>query len=76
MVDETKTSVVNKRSARLAYYEGMRNAAEEQFKLTEDGIRKLEGLSPTQIEKIVADLHKRHEKLLNRIDGYIQKHNQ
>ena len=56
------------RTARVIYYEGIRLAAQDQFKITEDGIRKLEGLKPAQVEKLVADVHKRHEKLLKRID--------
>ncbi len=63
----------NKHAARVSYYEGIRRAAEEQFRATEDGLRKLEGLKPSQIEKLVADVHKRHEKLLNRIDRQLRE---
>lgn len=62
----------DKRKARIAYYEGIRQAALEQFRVTEEGLRKLEGLKPTQIERIVADVHKRHQKLLKRIDEHLE----
>jgi hypothetical protein len=64
--------VKDKRAARIAYYEGIRRAALEQFKTTEEGLRKLEGLKPGQTEKLIADVHKRHEKILKRIDQYIK----
>jgi hypothetical protein len=63
----------DKRAARLAYYEGIKQAALEQFKITEEGLRNLEGLQPAHIEKLVADLHKRHLKLLKRIDLQIEE---
>lgn len=58
----------DKRAARVAYYEGIRKAALDHFKTTEESLRRLEGLETAQIEKLVADIHKRHEKLLKRID--------
>lgn len=63
----------NKHAARVSYYLGIRRAAEEQFRATEDGLRKLEGLKPSQVEKLVADVHKRREKLLNRIDRQLRE---
>lgn len=65
--------MADKRAARVAYYQGIRDAALEQFRATEEGLRKLEGLKPSQIEKLVADVHKRHEKLLKRIDRYLKE---
>jgi hypothetical protein len=64
--------VKDKRAARVTYYEGIKRAAVEQFKTTEEGLRKLQGLKPGQAEKLIADVHKRHEKLLKRIDQYIK----
>jgi hypothetical protein len=64
---------MDKRAARVAYYEGIRQAALEQFKATEDGLRRLEGVDVRKIEKVVADVHKRHEKLLKRIDRQIKE---
>lgn len=64
----------NKRAARRAYYEGIRTSMLEHVKLTEEGLRRLEGVKPAKIEKIVADLHKHHEKkLLRRIDRHIEE---
>ncbi len=63
----------SKREARLNYYEGVREATLEHIKATEEGLRKLEGLRPAAIEKLVADVHKRHEKLLRRIDRHIEQ---
>lgn len=63
----------DKRSARAAYYEGIKQAAVDQFKTTEESLRKLNGLDADQIEKLVADVHKRHEKLLKRMDRYIRE---
>jgi DNA-binding PadR family transcriptional regulator len=60
-----------KSAARLAYYEGLRNALLEHFEITEQGLRKLKDVKPSQIEKLVADIQKQHRKLLNRIDRQI-----
>ncbi|HEX3422267.1 MAG TPA: hypothetical protein VHS33_02535 [Sphingomicrobium sp.] len=62
----------NKREARLSYYEGIRSAMLEHIKVTEEGLRHLKGVKPAKIEKMVADLHKQHEKLLRRIDRRIK----
>jgi len=64
---------MDKRAARVADYEGIRQAALVQFKATEDGLRRLEGVDVRKIEKVVADVHKRHEKLLKRIDRQIKE---
>lgn len=63
----------NKRDARLNYYEGIRQAMMEHIKTTEEGIRNLEGVKSSKIEKLVADIHKEHEKLLKRIDREIRQ---
>lgn len=63
----------DKRLARMAYYNGFRQAAVDQFKITEEKLRNLSGLKPDQVEHLVADVHKRHEKLLSRIDCYIDE---
>jgi hypothetical protein len=55
----------------MQYYEGVREAMLEHVRTTEEGIRKLEGVEPAKIEKLVADVHKRHEKLLKRVDRQI-----
>jgi hypothetical protein len=60
-----------KSAARLAYYEGVRKALLEHFEITEQGLRKLKVVKPSQIEKLVADIQKQHRKLLNRIDRQI-----
>jgi hypothetical protein len=62
----------NKRAVRLKYYEGIRQATLDHIKATEDGVRKLEGVKPAKIEKLMADVHKKHEKLLERIDRLIK----
>jgi hypothetical protein len=64
---------MDKRAARIGYYEGIRTAALEHFKITEEGLRKLKDMDASKVEKLVADVHKRHEKLLNRIDGLIKE---
>lgn len=53
------------------YCEGIKQAALTEFKETEDRARKLEGLSEKEIDKIVADVHIRHEKDRRRIDRHI-----
>lgn len=63
----------NKRAARLAYYEGVKQATLEHIKATEESLRKLEGVKPAKIEKLVADLQQTHEKLLKRIDRHIKE---
>ena len=63
----------DKRAARIAYYEGVRRAALTEFKATEDGLRKLQDVDPRKIEKVVADVHKRHARLLGRIDRQIRE---
>ena len=63
----------NKRAALAAYYEGIRTAMLEHIKVTEEGLRRLEGVKPAKVEKMVADLHKHHEKLLRRIDRHIEE---
>ena len=63
----------NKREARVAYYEGIRRATLDHFRVTEEGLRKLAGVSQSQTEKLVADLQKQHDKLLKRIDRRIKE---
>ena len=62
----------NKRDARLAYYEGIKQATFEHIKATEASIRKLKDVPPEKIEKLVAAVHKRHMELLKRIDRHIK----
>ena len=64
---------MDKRKARVAYDEGIRRAASEEFKVTEEGLRKLVGVEAQKIDKIVADIHMRHEKLLKRLDRRIKE---
>lgn len=45
----------------------------EHIRATEEGIRNLAGVKPSKIEKLVADIHKEHEKLLKRIDREIRQ---
>ena len=40
----------NKREARVAYYEGIRRATLDHFRVTEEGLRKLAGVSLSQTE--------------------------
>jgi hypothetical protein len=61
----------SKREARLAYYEGVRQAMVDHATVTENGLRKLKGVPPLRIERLVADVHRRHLKLLRRIDQLI-----
>jgi hypothetical protein len=67
-----EAQVTDKRTARIAYYEGIKQAALEHFKATEESLRKLKELKAGQAEKLIADLQKRHEKLLKRIDQHIK----
>jgi len=55
------------------YYEGVRSAMLEHMKITEEGLRRLDGLTPTKVEELVVGIHERHEKLLRRIDGRIRE---
>jgi hypothetical protein len=61
-----------KSAARLSYYEGVRKALLEHFEITEQGLRTLKDLKPSQIEKLIADVQKQHRKLLDRIDRRIR----
>ena len=63
----------NKREVRLQYYEGIRQATLEHIKATEEALRKLEGLKPEKIDKLVASVQKEHAKLLERIDRQIRR---
>ena len=72
-VRKAKQPPDNKRAARLEYYERVREGMLEHVKVTEDKLRKLEGVKPAKIEKLVADLRKTHEKLLRRIDRRIKQ---
>lgn len=68
-----KYIVKNKRDARVAYYEGVKRATLEHIKATEDGLRSLKDVRPEKIEKLIADVHKRHMKLLKLIDRHIKE---
>ena len=63
----------NKREARLKYYRGVREATQEHIKTTEESLRRLKDVKPEKIEKVIADLHKQHAKLLRRIDRHIKE---
>lgn len=63
----------DKHHALRDYYEGIRKAAVEEFATTEERLRKLEGLSEKEIEKLIASVHKRHDKLIGRIDRRLGK---
>jgi hypothetical protein len=65
--------VNNKREARIAYYEGIKQATLDHIKVTEDGLRNLKDVSSEKIEKLVADVHKRHLKLLKHIEQLIKE---
>ena len=63
----------NKREARVAYYEGIKQATLEHIRATEEGLRKLEDVPPNKTEGLVADVRKHHGKLLKRIDRHIKE---
>jgi hypothetical protein len=63
----------NKRAMRLEYYEGVRQGMMEHIQVTENNLRNLEGVKPGKLEKLMADLHKTHEKLLERIDRHMKE---
>jgi hypothetical protein len=63
----------SRQEARLTYYEGVRQGALDHFKATEEGPRKLEGVSPEKLDKLLADLRGKHKNLLKRIDRLIEK---
>ncbi len=63
----------DKRTARTTFYEGIRQAAANEFATTEENLRKLEGLKPPQIENLIADVRKRHEEMLRRIEHHIRE---
>jgi hypothetical protein len=65
--------VKSKRAVRLKYYEGVRQATLEHIKATEESLRKLKDVKPARMEELVADLQKRHQKLLKRIDRQIEE---
>lgn len=65
--------MADKGTARVTFYEGIRQAAVDQFATTEENLRKLEGLKPPQIENLIADVHKRHEEMLRRIEHHIRE---
>lgn len=68
-----QVKVLGKRAARLSYYEGVRRGMLEHVKATEDGLRNLVDVDPAKIEKLIADVHKRHKELLRQIDGRIRE---
>jgi hypothetical protein len=57
-----------KREARIAYYNGLKTSMARHIRATEKGIRSMEGVSETEMEKLLASVRKKHEKLLKRID--------
>ena len=62
-----------KREARVAYFEGIKQATVDHMRVTEEGLRKLEDVPPNKIERLVADLQKQHAKLLKRIDRRLKE---
>ena len=52
---------------------GSEQAASEEFKATEEGLLKLQGVESRTIQGVVADIHKRHENLLERINRRIEE---
>lgn len=65
--------MVGKRHARMAYYSGLKDALVDHMTRTENGLRALQGVSEKQIEKMVAAVRKKHDKLMRqvKIDGKI-----
>jgi hypothetical protein len=57
-----------KREARIAYYQGLKEALSQHIAETEKGLRALPGLSAKKIDKLVATVRKQHAKLSSRID--------
>jgi hypothetical protein len=62
---------MKKREAELSYYEGLRAAMEQHIRVTEDGLRELEGIGEAQRAKLIAAVRKRHQKLINDLDRRI-----
>jgi hypothetical protein len=60
--------MAGKRKARIAYYEGVKEALAEHMRTTETGIRDLPRLSATEKDKLVASVRKHHAKLLKQVD--------
>ena len=63
--------MVNKRDASLLYYRGVRDAMAEHVRKTEDGLRALTGVEAGDAERLISAVQKRHDKLLQKIDGKI-----
>ena len=60
--------MAGKRKARIAYYEGVKNALEDHIRKTEEGIRGLPRLSEEQKKKLVSSVRKHHRKLVKQVD--------
>lgn len=65
--------MTDERPTRLSRFEGARSATVEHFEATETGLRKLDGVKPVDLEKILAGVRKQRETLLDRIDVHIRE---
>jgi hypothetical protein len=66
-----RKSHMKKREAELNYYEGLRAAMEEHARVTEDGLRELEGVGEKKLAKLIEAVRERHQKLINELDRRI-----
>jgi hypothetical protein len=62
---------MKKREAELHYYEGLRAAMEDHARVTEEGLRGLEGVGEKKLAKLIAAVRKRHQKLIGDLDRRI-----
>lgn len=67
--------MAGKKEARIAYYRGVKEALTEHMATTETGLRALPGLEEKELDKVVASVRKRHEKLLKEIDQHLAEDN-
>lgn len=63
--------MTDKHQARLTYLGKVRSAMVELRTDTEEGLRKLPGLSDAKLGKLIASVEKRHAKMLKKIDAQI-----
>jgi hypothetical protein len=62
---------MKKRQAELNYYEGLRAAMEDHARVTEAGLRELEGVGEKKLAKLIAAVRRRHQKLISDLDHRI-----
>jgi hypothetical protein len=60
--------MAGKRKARIAYYEGVKEALADHMRTTETGIRNLPRLTAIEKDKLIASVRKHHVKLLEQVD--------